>query len=294
MKKILNEQLDINQNSPVKARFFDYERFTYPWHFHSEYEIMYIEKGFGKCITADNMIDYQDNNLFLFGSSLPHCMRSDEAYTEDSGLRVKGVIIQFEKDFMHYSFSHYIQFNPIFNMMNEAQQGILFNLQNEPAIQKQLKEIPLLHGVRQILEILNLLDELTYIDNKKFISSPRFDNTPMFYKDKKIEKVISYLNMKYTSNINLQDISSYIAMEESSFCRYFKNSTGKTFKEYVLGMRIGYACKLLATERLNISQISAECGFESLSYFNRTFKKFKKMSPSQFIKTLRKEKKEEL
>ena len=208
MKKILNEQLDITVNSPVKARFFDYEKFTYPWHFHSEYEIMYIDKGFGKCITADNMIDYNDKSLFFFGSSLPHCMRSAEVFNGESGLRVKGVILQFEKDFMHYSFSHYIQFNSIFNMMNEAQRGILFDVSHEPEIQRQLKEIPHLNGVCQIVEILKLLDHLTYIDNKRIISSPRSDNAPLFFKDKKIEKIIAYLNLKYTSNINLQDIAS--------------------------------------------------------------------------------------
>ena len=290
MRKILNEQLNITKNSPIKVRFFDYEKFTYPWHFHSEYEIMYIDEGFGTCITADNIIDYKDKNLFLFGSSLPHLMRSDDSYNNDTELRVKGVIIQFEKDFMHYSFSNYVQFNTIFNMLKESEQGILFDISNKQEVQKDIELIPTLNGIDQFLQIVKLLDSLTRIKSKKIISSPHFNNTPSFFKDKKIEKVIAYLNLKYTSNITLKDISSYIAMDPAAFCRYFKNSTGKTFKEYILGMRIGYACQLLATERLNISQISAECGFESLSYFNRTFKKYKNMSPSQFINTVRKEK----
>lgn len=47
-------------------------------------------------------------------------------------------------------------------------------------------------------------------------------------------------------------------------------------------MRIGYACKLLAADRLNISQISLECGFESITPFNRSFKKITGLTPTQY------------
>ncbi len=47
MKKIMNEKLTITTSNPVRARFYEYPRFTYPWHFHSEYEIIYVEKGEG-------------------------------------------------------------------------------------------------------------------------------------------------------------------------------------------------------------------------------------------------------
>lgn len=44
MKKIMNEKLTITTSNPVRARFYEYPRFTYPWHFHSEYEIIYVER----------------------------------------------------------------------------------------------------------------------------------------------------------------------------------------------------------------------------------------------------------
>ena len=42
MKKIMNEKLTITTSNPVRARFYEYPCFTYPWHFHSEYEIIYV------------------------------------------------------------------------------------------------------------------------------------------------------------------------------------------------------------------------------------------------------------
>ena len=55
-----------------------------------------------------------------------------------------------------------------------------------------------------------------------------------------------------------------------------------TFKEYLVNVRVGYACKLLTDETMNISQIAYNCGFENLSNFNRQFKKIRNITPSQF------------
>lgn len=53
-------------------------------------------------------------------------------------------------------------------------------------------------------------------------------------------------------------------------------------------MRIGYACKLLAADIFNISQIALECGFESIWHFNRSFKKITGITPTLYKKKLNK------
>ena len=104
MKKIMNEKLTITTSNPVRARFYEYPRFTYPWHFHSEYEIIYVEKGEGDCLVGDSIISYSKGDLILFGSELPHSMQSppdgggESDNEEKSEPKVRGVNIQFEKD----------------------------------------------------------------------------------------------------------------------------------------------------------------------------------------------------
>ena len=242
MKKIMNEKLTITTSNPVRARFYEYPRFTYPWHFHSEYEIIYVEKGEGDCLVGDSIISYSKGDLILFGSELPHSMQSppdggEESDNEEkSEPKVRGVNIQFEKDFMHYSISQYSQFIPIRNLLEDACRGIKFTITRSGKIIKLLEQIPSAKGAD--------------------------------------------LNKHYTESIGLDEIASYIAMNPTAFCRYFKENTGKTFKEYVLDMRIGYACKLLNSSMMNISQISATCGFESPVHFNRIFKRVTGMTPT--------------
>lgn len=286
MKKILNEQLDISDTLPLKVRFYDYKCFMYPWHFHGEFEIIYIEKGYGQGVIGDGITDFSDQSLFLLGSNLPHYVENPTEYMQREELRVNGVIIQFEKDFMQYAFSHYSQFQAINRLLEESQRGWLFTLTDFPDIAQMLKRIPEKQGAGQIIAFLQLLDALTRLPTGTLISSPAYNPISSHLHGRKIEKVIAFLNTHYTQPLKLEDVASYAAMNTTAFCRFFKENTGKTFTQHITDMRIGYACKLLLNERWNIAEISLECGFESITHFNRCFKNHMGMSPTTYRKKI--------
>ena len=140
--------------------------------------------------------------------------------------------------------------------------------------------------MEQLILFLRLLQSLSMIKKREFAASPNYNPVPAEFKNKKIEKVVAYINKKYTDNITLDEIASYAAMNPSAFCRYFKDHTGKTLKQYITDMRIGYACKLLADDRFNICEISIECGFESAVHFNRCFKGVTGVTPTEYRKKI--------
>lgn len=282
MSRILNEQLCISNTNPIRARHYDYRYFTYPWHFHSEYELMYVSQGRGECIIGDSMLSYGERTLILFGSELPHCMQNPPEYRIDEQLHVNGTIIQFEKDFMQYSFANYIQFTHIQKILTCANRGIVFDLTQHPEIQQMMNDFPSVKGLDQIILLLRLLQSLSEVSEQKFVASPNYNPTLAGIKDNKLQKVMVYLHRRYTSALTLQEVANFASMNPSAFCRYFKENVGKTLKEYIIEMRIGYACKLLTLGQLNISQISMECGFETISHFNRCFKKITGYTPSEF------------
>lgn len=281
MKTIMNEKLPISNTSPIKARYYDYQHFTYPWHFHSQYELMYVENGFGQCFVGDSIHKFSDGDLILFGSNLPHYMNSDDSYKKkNSNLRVKGTIVQFEKDFMNYSINNYPQFLQIKTLLENSGRGILFPKEQSDKIKSILKKLPEMNGFQQIINFLNLLQELASCKKNTVLASPQFYKSFPKLGNSRIEKIISFININYTRNISLTEIASLAAMNVSSFCRYFKEQTGKTFLEYIAEMRIGYACKLLTLNEKSINQISIECGFESITHFNKTFKKQTHFTPT--------------
>jgi AraC-like DNA-binding protein len=69
----------------------------------------------------------------------------------------------------------------------------------------------------------------------------------------------------------------------AAFCRYMKKTTKFTYTDFVNQYRVQYAKKLLIQDK-NVTETCFESGFESLSYFNRIFKKWTGESPSSFRK----------
>lgn len=286
MKKILNERLPISNVSPLNVRFFDYDHFSYPLHFHSEYEIIYFKESTGTRFLGNNISRFEAGDIVLIGSNLPHFMKSDPVYhSGNADLRVKGIIIQFEKEFMYHAINHYSYFIKIKNLLHESQRGIFFANGSFQKLQDLIEKIPLVRGLNQLMLLLEILQEMSEIDNRQVVSTTDFVNETI-YDTARIDKVLSFLNKNYTRTISLEEIASFAAMNASAFCRYFKSKTGKSFKNYILDMRIGYACKLLLMEDIGISQLSNQCGFETISHFNKTFKKNTGYVPSQYKKAM--------
>jgi AraC-like DNA-binding protein len=88
----------------------------------------------------------------------------------------------------------------------------------------------------------------------------------------------------FHQNISLNTVSDIIGMTPTSFCRYFKKHTKKSFHMVLNEIRVGHACKLLIENKMNISGISYESGFNNISNFNEQFKKIKGITPSQYIR----------
>ena len=280
-RRMINEQLPISESSPIKARFYDYAHFTYPWHFHAEYEIIYFKEGTGTSFIGNNMENFKDGDFILIGSNLPHYMKSDDVYhAADSSLRTKGTIIQFEQDFMQYSIRHYIQFTKIKKLLDDSQRGIYFPAGCSGKALELLESIPLESGMDQILSILQLFKEMSDISSKVIL--PPSEQMDQIRGNSRIDKILAYLNQHYTRHMDLNEISCLAAMSPASFCRFFKSKTGKTLRNYILDMRIGYACKLLSLDNMNISQISTECGFDTISHFNKSFKKNTGFTPTEY------------
>jgi len=285
-KTIMNEILPISINNPIRSYYFEYSCFTYPWHYHSEYEILYIKESEGVRFVADSVEHFVPGDIIFLGTSVPHFLKSDDKYEENKDEKlVRGIIIQFERDFMEHSIKNYNHLSSIRSLIEESRRGIYFPYSTK--LVELIEKIPLMQGVDQLTTLLILLDKMAKTNCRRFLGSNYYYDTNLFSTDIRIEKVISYINHNYRNTITLEKLSSLASMNDSSFCRYFKEKTGKTILEYIQNLRVGYACKLLTFDKMNINQISIESGFNTISNFNRTFKKIIKKTPKEYQDIIR-------
>ncbi|MBX2843890.1 MAG: AraC family transcriptional regulator [Flammeovirgaceae bacterium] len=129
---------------------------------------------------------------------------------------------------------------------------------------------------------MRILDKLSQSKDFKFLSSPGFNATIQTDSIKRINIAYRYVMENFKDQIKLDDISEEVNMTKEAFCRYFKRKTNRTFMEYVIRFRIGYACRLLMETQLNVSEIGYESGFNNLANFNRQFVKLKGLSPKAY------------
>ena len=97
-----------------------------------------------------------------------------------------------------------------------------------------------------------------------------------------IQRVVDYLNINFRDNITLSQAAEMAYTGSTYFSKKFKKCTGFGFSEYLTYLRINEASKMLVSSKENISQISADCGFNNSSYFGDVFKKIKGVSPQKY------------
>lgn len=98
------------------------------------------------------------------------------------------------------------------------------------------------------------------------------------------KKVLSLIETEYSKQLTLYDLSKTAGMSPKYFCRFFSEMTTKTPIEYLNYYRIESACEQLLTTDYSITEIALNCGFNDSSYFIKLFKKYKNITPKQFIK----------
>ena len=100
----------------------------------------------------------------------------------------------------------------------------------------------------------------------------------------KLKTVLKFIRENFDKDITLEDMSAVAGFSGKYFCKFFKDMTGTTPVNYLLTYRIERAARKLLGSDLSVTQIAYDCGFNDLSYFIKTFKTFKKVSPKDYRK----------
>lgn len=280
----MHEQIDFPGRSTVKIKWQEKPHFTYPWHFHSEYEILYIINGSGTSFVADHIEQFQAGDLVLIGSNLPHFWRSNESFLNSNGkLKVKYMVIQFPNNFFKEQIINYPEFHIIGELLERSSRGIRFSPEVANKVSKKIIKINKKKGLDRILALLQLLQYLAHSNDYKLLAGELYHDENHNFTSDRLTKVMHYLNTNYQRKIELSKVAEIANLHPSAFCRFFKEKSGKSLSEFVNDMRISYACQLIIEGRMSVSQICFESGFNNLSNFNRTFKKYTSFTPTNYF-----------
>jgi Trp operon repressor len=257
--KIMHEQVSFAPRTLLKVKWDDFPHFTYPWHFHSEFEIVYVLKSSGKRFVADSVEPFGEGDITLLGSNLPHFWKSDAPTDAENANRVNAIVVQFHKDFFREEINSYPEFHRISELMKRAERGIHFSKTPDEKIGKMLKRLLKLNGIERMLYFIKLLDTMARTDNYRILASKAYQLEEQKELNRRLDKIMHFINTNYQRKITQEEVASKIGMTTAAFCRYFKEKTGKGFIFFVNEMRIGYACKpdVQTANRIHTGRVSA-------------------------------------
>jgi len=280
----MHEQIDFPLQTAIKIKWQNKPHFTYPWHFHSEYEIIYVLQGTGNSFVANNIEHFQSGDLAMLGSNLPHFWRSDEKYHDDnSSENINYIVIQFSDELLHESLFRFVEFQVISDLLRRSARGIRFSGPFREKAGKKIVKIARSKGFRQLILLLELLHELGKTDQYHLLASESYKEQEQDFSNDRMARVLHYISTSYQQKIELEKVAGIAHLHPAAFCRFFKEKSGKSLSQFVNDMRINYACRLIIEGNHSISQVCFESGFNNLSNFNRTFKRQTGFTPTAYF-----------
>ncbi|WP_316839739.1 AraC family transcriptional regulator [Pedobacter gandavensis] len=259
-----------------------------PVHFHNEYEMVLITQSKGRRIVGDSMESFEEGDLVLIGPNLPHVMYNDKSYYEaDNEQAVKAIVTYFRMDWLTEEFLSSKEIPQLHELLEDINRGIRVYGDTQKQVVQLLDQLLLSAGLGRIIHLLSILNLISTTKEYKCLSSIGYSN-PHNQKDvQRISKIYNYIMANFTEELSLETAAKLANMTSSAFCKYFKARTQKTFTHFVNEVRIGHACKLLFDDQLSMTEICFQSGFNNLTNFNRNFKLYTKISPSEFKRNLK-------
>lgn len=255
--------------------------FDYPIHNHDAFELNFVAHAAGvRRIVGDSSEVIGDYDLVLITSpSLEHVWEQGDCKHKE----IREITIQFNFGTAEDNFFSKNPFDSIVKMMDAARKGLCFPME---AILKIFNNLNTLSQEKDhfqmVMRFLNILYTLSQCEGAHTLATSSYAKIELEDDSRRILKVKNYINDNYMEELKLKTLADVANMSESAFSRFFKIHTGRTLSEYITDIRMGFATRRLVDSTDSIAEISFQCGYNNLSNFNRTFRRKKGCSPSEF------------
>ena len=278
--KIELESISPESKSPFRLLHDPKLNHLFYWHFHPEFELVYIEGASSTRHVGDHISQFTASDLVLIGSNIPH-LNFDHGVTTPYRKEVLHVKPFFKENFI----SKFPELQSLDRLMELSKYGIVFSGDTKIAIGALMKELHKLSPFEFFMQTMTILKKLSHSKEFELLHTRPYVNRYSKKEQERIRQLYAFVDERYQNKISIAEVAALCHLTKPAFCRYFKKATGNTFIGFLNQYRISQAKRLLLTGK-NSSETCFECGFESLSYFNRTFKKVTGGNPSDFKKRM--------
>ena len=273
------ELVQMPRHESFKAWAHGYPYRTVRWHFHPEYEIHLVTETSGTYLVGDHVGPFEPGNLVMTGPNLPHNWIS--AVGPEPVPR-RSLVLQFGQSLIDGALALFPELDAVAPLLAESRHGVLFPRETAAGAEPLLAALTHLTGPARIERFMALLALLAGTPGRKTLASGAYEAEPTHYLASTMNGVLLHIQNNVTTRLYEADLARLSGLSTSAFSRRFRKHTGQNFVHYVNRLRVDLACQLLIQDRLSVTAICYETGFNNVSNFNRQFLALRAMSPSSY------------
>ena len=260
-----------------KENFYNY------YHRHDEAQITYILNGKGTIMVGNILQSFQPGDVFVLKPNEPHMFDRDlEDEEEVKDIHAIHIFVNFERMKKLY---HIPEFETVRDYLMELDSSKMLDRSVSESMMHFFTNIMLKSSMPRFTEFLSLLHTLAV--HKSDVISLYSGVRNMTYSDKdgvRISQVYKHTFDHYDEDISVDQVAALVHMTPTSFCKFFKKHTMKTYITFLNEVRIEKACQILINNKSeHIAEAAFQVGFNNIVHFNRVFKAVTKMSPRKYI-----------
>lgn len=250
------------------------------WHWHTEFEFVYVETGTVYFGISDKQFALSEGQGVFINSKILH-----RYFSQGNAIVPNFVLMPYfiaaQDSLIYQKYVLPIMSSPmdyrIFSQDILWQAQALSLMREMMAAQENASDVELVNSylIQKIWHILYQNTDVEHMGKKENYSASS---------QARLQLMMQYIHQKFAYNISLSDIADQAKVSKSTALNLFQRYLGISPVTYLVNYRLQEAAKLLASTEKKVTVISKDTGFDSVDYFCKAFKKYYKLTPTEYRK----------
>lgn len=250
------------------------------WHWHTEFEFVYVETGTVYFGISDKQFALSEGQGVFINSKILH-----RYFSQGNAIVPNFVLMPYfiaaQDSLIYQKYVLPIMASPmdyqIFSQDIPWQAQALSLMREITAAQEKASDVELVNSylIQKIWHILYQNTDVEHMGKKENYSASS---------QARLQLMMQYIHQDFAYNISLSDIADQAKVSKSTALNLFQRYLGISPVTYLINYRLQEAAKLLASTEKKVTVISKDTGFDSVDYFCKAFKKYYKLTPTEYRK----------
>ena len=243
--------------------------------------IVYLRNGRGMYILEESLRSLNEGDVIILPPGVGYSFASEDL-GDEYNINIDVTVLRFDSDWLNAFQMTFPVASDMVLRIREIEEPLVVHGRDWIRISSLLSEIRSCPEQKQPLRVFGILELLSERKDMSVIVSP--SRSDIGTDSERIERIDRYLSCHFCSKLTLEQVSDYLGMSRTYFSIFFKSRYGEGFSDYLNRLRVEKSREMLALTSRPLPSIASECGFKTVQYYTRAFKRITGITPGAYRK----------